>query len=487
MASFLVTGAEFVRQLAAKPESEVKLVLATSRAENERLKELTEQYAGRVVFVPLTVGDETSMRNAVPIVEATLKEKGLNGLDVLINNAGIVGWTHAKEMADLDEVFHVNVTGPHTMIQAFLPLLRKGNDKKVINISSSVGSIARQGFYKDLLQGYQSRPECVECRMVAGTERGGIYHSMSESRDCQNYRIAQDAPASHCAPLHYLRHSRLARADFFPRDGSVGFTSNNEDRSNIALSFKIDEASDSLVVCGTGRVPLSRPAELSPEQQQEEEYENDGRIRLETLLRVSAPAGDHDGVNMPWFDTADAILMFHFIHRDEALVNLHVLYALDGGTLEVWPGGDDWTRPLPLQNEHPLLSLTLDSSSNEHRVLAANTPPPPLSSSPSPTYPIRCTVFMVLAPLTIAGMGIYMSIVLVLYAVLNLFFRLFWVLAFSLLVYWLYKRRPPVDDFVHEVIDGVAGGFVRVRDWLGRSLSSREEQQDSHAELESKG
>jgi NAD(P)-dependent dehydrogenase (short-subunit alcohol dehydrogenase family) len=106
MASFLVTGSargigsELIRQLAAKPDSEVNVVFATSRAENDRLKELAEQYPGRVIFVPLTVGDETSMRNAVPIVEAALKDKGLSGLDVLINNAGIVGWNHAKEMYD---------------------------------------------------------------------------------------------------------------------------------------------------------------------------------------------------------------------------------------------------------------------------------------------------------------------------------------------------------------------------------------------------
>lgn len=38
------------------------------------------------------------MRNAVPIVETLLKVKGLKGLDVLINNAGVVGSAYAQQM-----------------------------------------------------------------------------------------------------------------------------------------------------------------------------------------------------------------------------------------------------------------------------------------------------------------------------------------------------------------------------------------------------
>ncbi|KAL3702987.1 hypothetical protein TMatcc_010174 [Talaromyces marneffei ATCC 18224] len=148
MATYLVTGSargighELVQQLASKPEAEINTVFATSRAENSRLKELTERYPDRIIFVPLTVGDEESMRYAVPIIATTLKYKGLKGLDVLINNAGIVGSVYAQEMADSDEIFHVNVTGPHMMIQLFLPLLRKGNEKNVINIAYKVTKAA---------------------------------------------------------------------------------------------------------------------------------------------------------------------------------------------------------------------------------------------------------------------------------------------------------------------------------------------------------
>lgn len=36
--------------------------------------------------------------------------------------------------SDLNDTFNVNVAGPHTMIQAFLPLLRKGAMKKIVNM-----------------------------------------------------------------------------------------------------------------------------------------------------------------------------------------------------------------------------------------------------------------------------------------------------------------------------------------------------------------
>lgn len=49
---------------------------------------------------------------------------------------------------ELKNVFDVNVLGVHTVTTAFIPLLERGNLKKVINISTPVGSINYAATYK---------------------------------------------------------------------------------------------------------------------------------------------------------------------------------------------------------------------------------------------------------------------------------------------------------------------------------------------------
>ncbi|GKZ21786.1 hypothetical protein AbraIFM66951_008749 [Aspergillus brasiliensis] len=153
MASYLVTGStrgigfELVRQLSAKSPSEVSTIIATSRSVNAPLQDLADRHPGRIVLVPLDVTVPESIQKAAQTVESILGDKGL---DVLINNAGIVGWGSLQDMADLEDTFRVNVTGPHIITQSFLPLLRKGSMKKIVNISSSVGSIAKQPVFRVL-------------------------------------------------------------------------------------------------------------------------------------------------------------------------------------------------------------------------------------------------------------------------------------------------------------------------------------------------
>ncbi|KAL3447065.1 hypothetical protein BJX65DRAFT_277948 [Aspergillus insuetus] len=53
-------------------------------------------------------------------------------------------------MDDLEDVSRVNVAGVHSITRAFLPLMRKGVRKRtVLNISTSLGSIAKQPVYKN--------------------------------------------------------------------------------------------------------------------------------------------------------------------------------------------------------------------------------------------------------------------------------------------------------------------------------------------------
>ncbi|TVY84087.1 putative oxidoreductase [Lachnellula suecica] len=152
MASYLVTGAsrglgfEMVRQLASLPTSEVSQVFATARGDAPALQELVQNSSGRVVIVKLDSTNEASVKQAATAVGAALSGKGL---DVLINNAGVMPYSPegVVTMDNLESTLSTNVVGVHRVTQAFFPLLKKSNLKKVANITSTYGSNALAPIY----------------------------------------------------------------------------------------------------------------------------------------------------------------------------------------------------------------------------------------------------------------------------------------------------------------------------------------------------
>jgi NAD(P)-dependent dehydrogenase (short-subunit alcohol dehydrogenase family) len=89
--------------------------------------------------VALDVTDDESVAAAA---------RTLDRLDVLVNNAGIVGaWDQDPTTANLDTVRRVvetNVLGVIRVTNAVLPLLRASSSPRIVNVSSSVGSLTRQ-------------------------------------------------------------------------------------------------------------------------------------------------------------------------------------------------------------------------------------------------------------------------------------------------------------------------------------------------------
>jgi NADP-dependent 3-hydroxy acid dehydrogenase YdfG len=81
----------------------------------------------------LVVSDKSSIDNAVSIVDEKLDGKGL---DVVVNNAGIQLFTPngIQNMDNLRDAFETNVEAVHNVTAAFLPLLRKSQQKKVVNM-----------------------------------------------------------------------------------------------------------------------------------------------------------------------------------------------------------------------------------------------------------------------------------------------------------------------------------------------------------------
>jgi len=73
---------------------------------------------------------------------AKLVEKEFGKLDILINNAGVIGGMKLIAHTDPEVWWHtwnVNIRGPYLVTRAFLPLMLKGGDKTIIS-TCSVGA-----------------------------------------------------------------------------------------------------------------------------------------------------------------------------------------------------------------------------------------------------------------------------------------------------------------------------------------------------------
>jgi len=94
--------------------------------------------------IQLDVTDRKSIDQAAATIE-----RDFGRLDILVNNAGIMLEDPNRELGahGLDawrQTFETNVFGLIATTQAFLPLLRKSESGRIVNLSSILGSIAYQ-------------------------------------------------------------------------------------------------------------------------------------------------------------------------------------------------------------------------------------------------------------------------------------------------------------------------------------------------------
>jgi len=115
------------------------MVFAGVRREEDG-RELAEKSSGNIIPVIIEITDPESVKKAAEKVSSVLGE---NGLSVLVNNAGIAvaGPLEFIPLDNLRQQFEVNVIGHLAVIQAFIPLIRKGNGR-IINISSKEGILS---------------------------------------------------------------------------------------------------------------------------------------------------------------------------------------------------------------------------------------------------------------------------------------------------------------------------------------------------------
>jgi NAD(P)-dependent dehydrogenase (short-subunit alcohol dehydrogenase family) len=116
------------------------LLGARDRRRGEEAAAALRAAGGDVRHVLLDVTDAASVRAAAAEIAGRFQR-----LDVLVNNAGITG-PRALSTADVDAVravFETNVFGVVAVINAMLPLLRRSPAGRIVNLSSSVGSLTR--------------------------------------------------------------------------------------------------------------------------------------------------------------------------------------------------------------------------------------------------------------------------------------------------------------------------------------------------------
>jgi NAD(P)-dependent dehydrogenase (short-subunit alcohol dehydrogenase family) len=125
-------GAEIARELAA---DQGFLVFAGARNPND------VERAGGIEPVRLDVTDQVTVDAAHDRLETDAGR-----LDVLVNNAGITGrWSETAAEEDLEHahaVLETNLFGAWRLTQTMLPLLRRSDDGRIVNVSSGAGQLS---------------------------------------------------------------------------------------------------------------------------------------------------------------------------------------------------------------------------------------------------------------------------------------------------------------------------------------------------------
>ena len=138
-------GFEFAKQYAEKGWH----VIATARKPEKAgdLKQLAKAHP-QLVIEQLDVADESS-------IAALAKKYQGKPIDVLINNAGILGAPSAQKLGqfdykELDKVMAVNALGPLRVSEAFVDNVAGSEQKKIICMSSGLGSMIISQMAPDL-------------------------------------------------------------------------------------------------------------------------------------------------------------------------------------------------------------------------------------------------------------------------------------------------------------------------------------------------
>jgi meso-butanediol dehydrogenase/(S,S)-butanediol dehydrogenase/diacetyl reductase len=105
-----------------------------------RRKDRVEAVASEAEGSAISVAADVSKRDEIEhVLQETVKAFG--GINVLVNNAGILHAGTAEQITEVqwDETFNINVRGLWLLSRAALPYLRKAGGGSIINVASVLG------------------------------------------------------------------------------------------------------------------------------------------------------------------------------------------------------------------------------------------------------------------------------------------------------------------------------------------------------------
>ena len=148
-------------------------IIATCRNPNkaEALNDLAAKNSNIVI-------EKLDVTNLERIKALSEKYKD-QSIDILLNNAGVQGDVNLQKLESMDyktfkKVMDVNAYGPIAMADAFLPQVKASNTKKIINISSYMGSIKKSFGILYFYRASKSALNMMMKTLAVETKRKGV-------------------------------------------------------------------------------------------------------------------------------------------------------------------------------------------------------------------------------------------------------------------------------------------------------------------------
>lgn len=158
----LVTGANRgIGREVAKELARRGIRVAVAARSLSAAEELVAQLGSESIAVELDVTSPASVRAAAQRVQELT-----GGIDVLVNNAGILpeATVQTNEVVDVDifqQTYATNVFGAVSVLQEFLPQLRRSPAGRIVNVTTTMASLTDQTdpqspYYGMVVPAYQS-------------------------------------------------------------------------------------------------------------------------------------------------------------------------------------------------------------------------------------------------------------------------------------------------------------------------------------------